>query len=245
MTLEELTGDIMVSMGYTHDDARSRIAVMANVKMAVDKVLGQLISKAVSKSDFGSISDSLSVFTVPVEYHEAGDDTMDFDHHSFTLPVELYSLQGDMGLAWIRYNRNGLPKNCPPQLARARFSGTTLGAMSGIYASPYQHPCEKTPWFARDKDRVYVFGVNPLVKVLLVGLYCTLPDMADVDPNAELPLPADSVYSVKRLVMEAERWVFQIPQQRLHNDGRDLEPANGNKLDKIIGLNDPLIRPSE
>lgn len=240
MTLAQLTDDIMVSLGYVHDDAlRSRIAVMGNVKMAVDKVRDQILTKAIKKGDDRSVSDMLSTYVVPVSYHE-NTTALDFDYRYFVLPVDLYSLPHDGGVAFIRYNRNTLPENCIPQLARVTFTGTTMASLSALYHSAYQSPGPSRPYYARDKDRVYVFGVDPAIKTVLVGLYAPLPDFETIDPDEPIKLPSESFSDVKRLVLEAERWVLQVPQQRLHNDGRDFEPNQAVRTEPVVSVNDPI-----
>lgn len=241
MTIASLTDDILIALGFSHDDAlRSRIAVMRNVKMAVDKVQSQILGKAIKGGDTRSISDMLSVFTVDVTNHEALDNG-DWDYHSFVLPVELYSLQRDGAISFIRYNRIDLPPNCPPQIARVRFTGTTLAALSTIYDSTYQKPSPSQPYYARNKDRVYIYGVDPSITKLLIGLYASIPAFEDIDPDEELTLPDEYYYAVKKMILDLERWVLQIPQQRLKNDGRDLEPEQTVRTERPVSLNDPLM----
>lgn len=241
MTLAALTDDILIALDMTHDDAlRSRISVMRNVKMAVDKVQSQVLGKAVKNGDTRSISDMLSVFVVDVTAHEAPDNS-DWDYLSFVLPVELYSLQRDGAVSFVRYNRVDLPPNCPPQIARVRFTGTTLAALSTVYDSTYQKPSPSQPYYARSKDKVYIYGVDASIKKLLIGLYAALPAFEDINPDEELTLPDEYYYSVKKMILDLERWVLQVPQQRLKNDGRDLEPDQTVRTERPISLNDPLV----
>ena len=62
-----------------------------------------------------------------------------------------------------------------------------------------------------------------MIKSVEVGLYLTVGDLENLDPDAEANIPADMVYLVKRHLLDLERWVLLTPQQRLTNDGRDFK----------------------
>lgn len=239
MTLFNIADEIAVALGMIHDDSRmNRIALAYNVKIAIDKVRDQIITKSISLGgDQRQAADMLEVFTVTPAWHPA-DATINWDYHFFDLPRALYSLPGDGGLNWVRYNRAGLPRNCPPTVASAVFTHTTLGALSGLYGSTYQSPKNTRPYVARDKDRVYLFGVDPQVRSLLVGLYCTLPDLTEIDPNAEIDIPAEYLLTVKKMVIDACRFSLLVPE-RLKNDGRDLEPNQQIRTERLSSINDP------
>ncbi len=143
----------------------------------------------------------------------------------------------DGGLAWVRYHRTNLPAHCPPDIAGRPFNHTTIGALSNLYNLAYKRPEPQRPYVARDRYRVYVFGVNDLVTKLHVGLFCTLPDMADMDPDAELPLPPDVIYDIRRMVIDSARLSLLIPE-RLQNDGADIkEPV---RTEKQVSINDAI-----
>lgn len=242
-TLASIADDICVAMSYTHDDAlHSRVGVMYNVKLAIDKVQDQILTKAIKSRDMMSVNNMLTLFPAVEVTNHTADDTSDWDYHAFILPAEIYSLPNDGGIALIRYHRNGLPQNCPPQIARATFTETTLASLSALYASPQLAPAADQPYFVPVKELVLLYGVDPSIATLTVGLFATVPafDSVDMDPNQEVTLPSEYLMAVKKLVMDMERWMFQIPQQQLKNDGRALEPNQVVRTEPLLSRNDPL-----
>ncbi len=237
MTIKQIADDVAVALGFTHDDRLlNRTALMYNVKIAVDKIRDQIITKSYS-ADIRQVSDMLETFVVDVTNNTADPAGIPWDCMYFDLPVDLYSLPYDGGLAWVRYHRTGLPPHCPPQLARTQFNYYSLGEMSNVYESEYERPNETRPGVARDRFRVYVFGVNPLVTKLHVGLFATLPNLEDMNPDEQVDIPAEYLLAVKKLVLDSSRFALQVPE-RLKNDGRDLEQPV--RTERPVSLNDPL-----
>lgn len=233
-SLFSIADEVIVSLSLHHDDARiGRIAMAYYVQIAVDKVNSRRITKDYSR-DIRGASDNLERFIVDLQLN---DPNIPFPCMYFDLPATLLSLPFDGGLAWVRYHRSNLPAHCPPDIAGRPFNHTTIGALSNLYNLAYKRPEPQRPYVARDRYRVYVFGVNDLVTKLHVGLFCTLPDMADMDPDAELPLPPEAVADVRRMVIDSARLALLIPE-RLANDGRDLtEPV---RTEKQVSIKDPI-----
>ncbi|HMZ48692.1 MAG TPA: hypothetical protein PLP28_06925, partial [Flavobacteriales bacterium] len=173
-TIRTIADEVAVALGFTHDDARlSFMALAYHVKLAVDKLRGRALAKDMV-GDQRRAEDMLEVFAVDVVANTAND-TVAWNCLYFDLPHDLYDLPFGGGLAWVRYHRPSLPLNCPPGIAGAEFTHTTLGDLGRLYRLAYEVPREDRPYVARDRYRVYLFGVNPLVKKLLVGLHCALP----------------------------------------------------------------------
>lgn len=237
MNLWNIADDVMVTMGFTVDDARlNRVAVAYNVKIAVDKVRDQIITKTY-QGDIRQAADMLETFVVDVTVN-AANTGIPFDCMFFDLPKELYSLPFDGGFAWARYHRLNLPPSCPPDIAGTPFYHASMGEITSLYQSAYESPCQDRPATARDKDRVYVFGVNPLVKKLRVGLYCQLPDFKDIDPNEEVEIPAEYLLTIKKLVIDASRFSLQLPE-RLQNNGVDPDNGQPLRVERAMSVNDP------
>ena len=238
MTIFQIADDVANALGFTTDDRLiNRVAIAYNVKIAIDKIRDQIIQKAYS-SDIRQVQDMLETFEVDVEDHVA-DSEIPWNCMFFDLPVELYSLPYDGGLAWVRYHRNSLPRHCTPQIARTSFNHYSLGELSNVYASEYERPNGARPGVARDKYRVYVFGVDPQITKLHVGLFAALPNFTDLDPNEEVSLPSEYLLAVKKLVLDTTRFSLQLPE-RYKNDGRDLEPGQPIRTERQVSLNDPL-----
>ena len=237
MTLWQITDDVAVALGMTVDDARlNRVALAYYVKMAVDKVRDQIIGKSYT-TGIVQASDMLETFVVDVTQNDPDAAGIPWRCMYFDLPHDLYSLPYDGGLAWVRYHRPTLPANCPPALAGTVFTHTTLGALSNLYELKYQSPEPLRPYTARDRYRVYVFGVNSMITKLHVGLFCTLPDFTEIDPNEQVSIPAEYLLAVRKMVIDAARFSLQLPE-RLQNDGRDLEQPI--RTERQLYQSDPL-----
>ena len=248
-TYDQITDDIMVAMGYTHDDSlRNKEAVLYNVKIAVDKLKNQQLQKNKDVGDYRRNSDMVSTFIVPITHNDVADNVItDFDSSYFDLPTAIYSLDHDGGVSFIRYLRNEIPFGCPPAVALTPFTGASLASIHTFYQSAYQRPQNNRPYFARAKakvgenlkDRVYLFGVSQDVKHLLVGLYAA-PDFTEIDPDEDIGLPPHLLMPLKQMIIDLERWALQIPQERLKNDGRHLEPNEIVRTERQMSLNNPI-----
>lgn len=248
-TYDQITDDIMVAMGYTHDDSlRNKEAVLYNVKLAVDKLKSQQLQKNKEVGDYRRNSDMVSTFIVPITHNDVADEVVtDFDATYFDLPTAIYSLAHDGGVSFIRYLRNEIPFGCPPAVALTPFTGASLASIHTFYQSVYQRPQNSRPYFARAKarigeiykDRVYLFGVPQDVKHLLVGLYAA-PDFTDIDPDEDIGLPPHLLLPLKQMIIDLERWALQIPQERLKNDGRHLEPNEIVRTERQMSVNNPI-----
>lgn len=243
-TYAQIADDILVTLGMSFDDAlRHRGAVYYNIKLVVDKLNKQLLSRDQKVGDYKAMADKVSTFIVPVVWNDVDDDVVtDFDAVYFNLPSEVYDLEFGGGVNAIRYLRNEIPMECPPAMARTPFTQTTLASLSAIYDSEYQKPSPKQPYFARGrfngKDRVYLFGLRQEARNLLVNLYTT-PSFVDIDPDEEVNLPPELLHTAKQLLLSMESWLLQIPQERLSNDGRDLKPDQTVRTSPTISLNHP------
>lgn len=247
-TYDQVVDDIMVTMGFTHDDRlRNKEAVLYNVKIAVDKLKKQILAKGDAIGDHRRGSEMVSTYIVEVNHNDAPDNsTTDWDYSYFDLPVSVFSLDHDSGVNFIRYLNNEIPCGCPPAISKAPFTGTTLASVSLMYGSAYQSPRPSRPYFARakakvgdtTKDRVYLFGVPCDIKHLLVGLFAIV-DFDDVDPDQDTGLPNEMLETLKKMVIDLERWAVMMPQERLKNDGRDFEPNQQVRTERTMSVNSP------
>lgn len=248
VSYNNIIDDVMLSMGSIHDDAnRGREAILFNVIQVVTKLKKQQLSKHYSVGDARAASDSVSTFIVPLQEIDVdGSVFTDWDSKFFDLPTSVYSLDNDGGINFVRYLRNELPANCPPAVARTPFTGTTLASLNAIYASAYQSPRSDRPYYARArastptgiKDRVYVFGVGQGISHVLLGLYA-IPNYMTVDPDESIDLPDEYMHTLRKMLLDDAAWLFQIPQERLKNDGRDMEPNQTVQVRPSRSINDP------
>jgi hypothetical protein len=254
VTYAQIIDDIRVSMGFVVDDSpRSDESILYNVILAVNKLKKRLLAKADSSWDSRLGSDLQSTFIVPVIHRDmADDDVSDWDASYFDLPTSIYSLAHDGGVSFIRYLRNEIPCGCPPAIAKVPFTGTTLASLNALYGSAYQRPRVDAPYYARAratengvvKDRVYLFGIPCDLKNLFVGLYASA-DYSAVDPDSPIDLPDEYLGDLRKMLLADEAWLLMVPQERLKNDGRFLEPGEQVQTPKLVSVNNPINTEAE
>lgn len=236
-TLRQVAYDIMNQMGYNHDDAaRSEVAVMYNIKVCLDKLKGDSLKRDIKASDQLSMQEDLSVWTVDLLTQD------DRGWRYFDLPGSVYSLPKDGGIQAITYYRLDLPPNCPPQVARIQYRPVALSWLTAIWGSRWQYVDETQPVYARATvngiDRVYVFGQSDDITQLEAELFLAMPRIESIDPDQQIEFPENRIHTLKRMVIELERWSLMIPQDRLKNDGRDFEPNQTTRTSSEVSVND-------
>lgn len=233
-----------MTMGMDTDDAlRNRLAVQYNAVLIYNKLKNQQLKKNAKTGDSLAIADMLHTYIVPVVHNDVGDTVVtDFDACYFDLPTPIMNMDAGAALNMVRYLRNDLPHNCPPAIARTPFTQTTLATVYNLYQSKYQAPRSDRPYVARAKagsaDRVYLFGVPSDVTHLLTALY-TAASFTQIDPDEDIDLPDHLLATMKKMMLEMESWLLQIPQERLENNGRDFQPGQTVQTRPIISVNDP------
>lgn len=243
-TWNQIADDVLIAMGYSHDDAlRNRPQVQYNATLIYNKLKNQQLKKNAKTGDSLAIADMLHTYIVPVVHNNVADNVVnDWDASYFDLPSAIMNMDAGAALNMVRYLRNDLPANCPPAVARTPFSQTTLASLYNLYQSKYQAPRSDRPYVARAKagsaDRVYLFGVPSSVTHLLVALY-TAASFMDIDPDEEIDLPDHLLATMKKMMLEMESWLLQIPQERLMNEGRDFPPGQTVQTRPAISVNDP------
>lgn len=237
--------DILVTLGMSQDDGTwYRDNILQNALYCEHKLVTQSL-----QGDLGPASDGrgaqrqLSTVIVPVTYQAQPTDTQ-WAHLYFDLPSDVYDLPHDGGVNMVRYWQPSLPVSCPPSIARAVFTPTTLSSLNSMYGHRHMAPSESRPYYARARagmsDRVYLFGVSPLITSVFVALFAA-PRFLDVSFDDKMQANPQQLFTLKRMVLEMSVWPLQIPQSRLRNDGRDLEPGQVVNTRPIISVNDPAV----
>ena len=244
MTYGDFIDDILATLGHTHDDAiRHRAAVAYNMALVIDRIKRRRIEKELRSGMGGrGVSDQATTYIVPIQ-----SETYLNGRNYFTLPGNVYDIRVNGGLEYVTYANNS---NCDRALVGKRFTLAAPSEMDMLQGHGIQRPDPANPYYYRARlktsselydDRVWVAGPGATVGYLEVGLYLTVGDLETIDPDAEMDLPADMLYLVKRAMLDLERWLLLVPQQRLSNDGRDfkvgqqpLQPPQG------ISVNDPM-----
>ena len=244
-TWGDIAEDVLVTLGYTHDDAVRNVPnVMFNIALVVDRLKRLRLEKELN-SGMGSrgATDMMTTFIVPVEQENYLN-----GRNYFNLPGDVYDLQGNGGIEYIAYHRES---GCQDNLFGTRFTLSTPGEIDILAGSEMQRPTPYTPYYFRARlnnglttfvNRVWLIGISPNLQSVEVGLYLTVGDLQDIDPDQEADLPADMVYLVKRHLLDLERWVLLTPQQRLTNDGRDFkEGQQPMQPPPAVSVNDPSL----
>lgn len=243
MTYNQFIDGVAVAMGYTHDDALyNREYILACTIYAENKLVGQDLSRDLGKASDGvAAQDKLVTRTVDVTYNATPDDA-EWAYHYFELPEQVFDLSHGAGISFVRYHQPSLPVACPPSVAKATFSQTSIAALSALYATSYQDPRPSRPYFARSRDgqggRVRIFGIDPEISKLIVGLHVAA-DFATIDPATEMNIGPARLHVLMEMVMEMLTWALQIPQERLKNDGADFGPDQAFQTRPLISANDP------
>jgi hypothetical protein len=242
MTYADITDDLIATLGQGIDDAVLDPAwVMHNVIICADRLKKQRLEKEL-RSGQGSrgSTDQLTKFLVPVSQ-----ETYLNDRNYFSLPSEIYDIKLNGGIEYIVYHRDG---GCKDNLVGRHFTLSTPSEIDTLNGSFMQRPSETYPYYFRSRlndgtsvytDRVWLIGVTPQIESVEVGLYLTLGNIEDNDPDEEVDLPADMIYLLKRMVMDVSRWKLLTPQEQLKNDGRHydqqpFQPPQGTSI------NDPV-----
>lgn len=243
-TYGEFVDDCLVALGMIHDD---RLWYRDNMLMNVLHQEALLVTRSIARDYMpgGSPLESAqrrSTVIVPVVYNEAPDDA-EWSHLYFDIPSQVYNIPHDSGVM-VRYHRPSLPVNCKPSVAGAVFTPATLEQLSGIYGHRRLKPREDRPYYVRtrsgDKDRVRLYGVSPLITKLLVGLMAA-PRYEAVSYSDSMQANPHQLADLKRLVLTMSVWPLGIPQERLRNDGRDMEPNQVVNTRPLVSINDQIL----
>lgn len=248
MTYKEFIDDILVTIGMGFDDA---LWYTDNILMNVLHCEKKLVTQSLAvdtgvASDGRSASRQLSTIVVPVTYNQTPSD-LNWAYLYFDLPSEVYDLPHDKGINMVRYHRPSLPVGCRPSIASTPFTGTTLASLDSMYSHRHMAPSESRPYFARAKagnaDRVYLFGISPLITNVLVGLFST-PRYDMVDLDSDMQANPQQLFTLKEMVLDMAVWPMSIPQERLKNDGRDGEPGQVINPRRLQSINSPAVLPN-
>jgi hypothetical protein len=236
MTVGDFRDEIKLALGENIDDAIwSDLAIEYNIRLAANKLKKQALTKMYRANDMKSAVDMVStvVLTLALDPNT--------DYRYVTPPTESFDLPQGQGINYASYYRLGLPPNCPPQVARAQFSITTWRELMLIYSDPLQRPSPQRPRFIPGDKRVYVFGVDPQITQIQMGLYLAL-DTDSIDPTDVIALPPETMFDLRRIVLMTGNWILLTPNERLQNDGRDVAiNAPKQAAPQIVSVNDPIL----
>jgi hypothetical protein len=226
-----------VALGEGIDDAVwSDLAIEYNIRLAANKLKKQTLQKMYAKNDMKGAVD----FVTSAPYTLAFDATLEYRYA--TKPTDVFDLPQGSGINYISYYRPGLPQNCPPQVAKVQFYSTTWRELPMLYADPVQAPGERRPRYIVENDRVFIFGVNPLVTQVQMGLYLAL-DPNGIDDTEDLKMSPEALFDLRRMMLTVANWTLLSPTERLQNDGRDraVGELRPTPPPQILSVNDPVL----
>lgn len=244
MTYKEFIDDILMALGFTHDDAvRNRRAAAYNMGLIVDRLNTQRMRKDI----LGGMSTRTApmqstTYIVPVQ-----SETYLNGRNYFKLPGDILNIPFNGGVEYIRYSNNS---NCDKALMGKPFTIAAPGELHNLEADAFQRPSPAVPYYYRARlktddalydDRIWLIGPGATVGSLEVGLYSSIGDVDAIDPEEEMNLPPDLAYLVKRQMLSMEAWVTLMPLQRRTNDGRDFKVGERVPvMPPLVSINDPI-----
>lgn len=240
MTLRWFIGELRVALGETIDDSLlSDRALVYYVSLCLNKVKEQEIARALRRNDSTQLQSYVHTFqNIPVLEDAVR------DRRYVTLPTNVYGVRNGRGVDFVAYYRIGLGANCPPEVARVQFDATTWRELLDLYQSkdPIRMPSAVRPRYIQEDGRLYLFGMEPQVKSLELGLLSSFDPATGLGMDEEVPVSPETLFDIRRMVLSLGSWVLLQPNERLLNDGRDWavgerKPPAG----PAISVNDPIM----
>lgn len=243
-TYLDIADDVLVTLGYNHDDRnRHRESVLFNVQLVANRLRRQRLEKEMRGTGDRGSTDTMTTYVVPLSQEDyVGNGRM-----YFRLPSAVLDLQQNGGIGYICYTSDS---GCPDGMVGVHFTLCTPSEADVLQGMEFQKPSPMMPYYFRARlnngtttfvDRCWLLGVSPLITEVEVGLYLAL-DLSDplFDPNQEIDVPADMLYLIKRFVLDMERFALLVPQERLANNGRDFKVGEQPlQPPHMVSVNDP------
>lgn len=154
------------------------------------------------------------------------------------LPGRIYDLDMDGAVDYIGYFVDGNDGLGYQWRTFGRSRPSQISSQKGFHKSP----SIRNPIMVREGDKLYLLGISPDTPKVEVGLKLALPDVTEVDPDAELPFPVELLYVLQQHVLSIARFALAVPDTKLKNDGTESMPgAQQAPLGKTVSVNDPVI----
>lgn len=218
--------DILTDLKQTFDDRDISLrSVVYHVQVAANNLRATLLKKGGNQGRFMSTFSGLNAVTDTVT-----------GLPKLTIPHQVYMGENEAGIANLSYQLKPEDDCCdPPVFMQVEFQPTTINEGKRLYWNEYTKPSAKNPYFYRVGDDLFFLGVTcQTINPLIATLYTSL-DPADVcDLDADIGLPEEYIESLKYNVLQLERFVANIPDER-KNDGTDSQYESIGSKD--LGLN--------
>lgn len=154
----------------------------------------------------------------------------------FKLPAQIFDYDLDGGISYISYFPADDDPICPPRFTKTKVFRTTPAKAERLYWNPYERPSPKTPYFYRVDDHIYFLGLEQVnIDQIEVGLYSTLPPVTEIDLDAPLDFPEETLAILQRQVLDLGRFALMAPQDYINEGRNELGNANvpSNKLSSV------------
>lgn len=231
-TLRTITSDVRRTLKQTKDDLEiPEMQLMYWVLVVADRLRMQHIVKRSSGAH-------LTSFVLPV----IADATFTERRYA-VLPRSIYDIDLDAGIESLCYYK---PSQNRPEFSVVTFFRTTPSGLRGANLSTYQKSALDHPYYWREGNRLYLDGVHNGVKNIEARVYCNLPDINSVDPDAPLDFPKELIYPLTRAVLDMGRFALSLPGEYIVNDGTSRLPnVVAGSPGKLASVNTPLSNTDE
>lgn len=193
----------------------------------------RLRSQHIEKRDSGAFR---TTFVLPVVQDPV------YTHRRYVeLPMSIYDYDLDGGVENLSYY---VPSSERPEFTRVDIFRSDPGRLKIANKSFYQQSTPENPYFWREGKKLYLDGVatTDLIPYIEAKLFCNLPDVLSVDPDAPFDFPKELLYPLKRAILDMGRFALALPGEHLTNDGtnRPAEQTAG-KPEKTVSVSDPVV----
>lgn len=177
----------------------------------------------------------LSTFVLPVLQDAV------FSHrHYVELPSSIYDFDLDAAVESLSYY---MPSSCAPGFTEVTCFRTDPSRSRSRLKSAYQQATPSHPYFWREKDRLYLLGVDEQLEHIEAKVYANLPDINDVDPDAPFEFPKELLAILRPEVQKMGRFALSLPGQHLTNDGTNRPVPPQAAEGKLSSVNSEYANP--
>jgi hypothetical protein len=234
MPLKHIVQEVHEALQQTIDDAQ---ITEQHVAHWVIMVANRLKMQHISKRDSGA---HLHVYSgVPLERNEKTSNPDQVGgRYYFKLPDQVFDFDGDGGIHYISYSPSDDDPRCPPRFTKTQMYRTTPSKAQRLYMNPYEEPTPRNPYFYRVHDHVYLLGLEGVnVEAIEVGIFSIIPPVTEVDMDAPIDFPEETIAILQRQVLDLGRFALMMPQEDI-NEGRNRLGDTNVPSNKISSVED-------
>lgn len=208
--LQFLIDEIVTDLKQTIDDAEiSPVAVGFWIITIANDILG----KHINKRDSGAFLTTWTSIPV-IEPTITSQTGVVAGRKYITLPSAIFDFDKDGAIDYIAYQSDG-SAGCPPEFEFVNFERTTPKEARMLTFHPQTKPSPKRPYYYRTGDLMPLLGIENInVSFVEVGIYSTIKQIDEIDPNAPFPFPEELMGVLRMQLLNLGRLILQVPSQR-------------------------------